>query len=935
MREHIVGIDFGTTGTRVAALLDGRPTILENVEGEGTTPAYVTFAASGKDVWTGAAARRAAEGQDSFLVKGAKRLIGHSYDDPIAVMFRKSMLIPMSRSSNNEPLFQVGDKLISPTAVCQHLFHGIRETASRALKTEVRQAVVATPAYFGILQRSALRRAAAAAGLKILRFVGEPTAAAMFHGFGRQENKTLAIYDFGGGTFDISILQTWDGVFEVRATDGDMFLGGEDITRRLEHHLLGNVGMEPGDLDFASLRRLQDVSDDAKRALSGIESTKVVLTGLLTHSGRSFDLGGDVTRELLQTISQDLVDRSLAICQRAVDATTEANVLGDLGPFSIDDIDEVVLVGGSTRLPFVESSVERYFGRKPISSPRREDAVALGCAIQAGVLNGLVKDSLLLDILPRALGVRLAGENPITVFDRNESFPQSFKLSTSLPYRDDAPLNVKILEGEDNALEKQSVLKHIQLWPMAPDGRARIDLYFSVDANSALTVTIVDSMTEEVLTNDLIDPLADGDIPVDALIEEDAETPKKEPAPRSAALRVLAVGTEWRSGAGGLSTVNRELCVALANKGHDVACLVLEASPQELFAAKSSGVDLIIAVKSPGQSNEVRLSRRPPLPSGWVPELIIGHGRITGPAALSIQADHFPAAKRLHFIHMAPDEIEWHKMDRSDDAGARAELRSRIEFDLGAGATRVVAIGPRLHGRTEMDFSGVGKPPIRLDPGFDSRDVTAMSPPPGNPWRVLLVGRAEDTKLKGLDIAARALGLVARAWSKSAALELMVRGSPPHHCEDLREKLVEWADCPALHIIVRPFDSDVEQLNADYRRASLVLMPSRAEGFGLVGLEAIVSGVPVLASSRSGLGELLLEQLDEVASSQIVIPVTGDLSADAQVWATAIRGVLDHRDKSFDRARTLRLGLQEQKSWRAAVDGLMWELRRDEDIASA
>lgn len=387
---------------------------------------------------------------------------------------------------------------------------------------------------------------------------------------------------------------------------------------------------------------------------------------------------------------------------------------------------------------------------------------------------------------------------------------------------------------------------------------------------------------------------------------------------------VLAIATEWQSGRGGLSTLNRNLCLALARQGANVVCVV---EPGSGPAIVDGGVQVVVARETPGKDPHDALDRRPELPNGFSPDLIIGHGRVTGPAAKVLTEDHFPAARRLHFVHMAPDEIEWLKPGRQDDAAWRAEERTRVELDLARGATRVVAIGPRLHGRFVRDLQAEQlADPLRLDPGFDSESPHERQPPNGRPWAVLTMGRMEDAELKGLDIAANAMGRVAAGGRLPESLELIVRGAPEGTGEATRTKVRDWAVSPALSVLVRPYTVEAERLEADLRRASLVLMPSRTEGFGLVGLEAILAGTPVLVSEQSGLGELLQEVLTKDAAARHVVRVTGDLKVDADAWSRAGEGILRDREAAFRRAMELRAYLASQRTWQSAISALLAEI---------
>jgi len=397
-------------------------------------------------------------------------------------------------------------------------------------------------------------------------------------------------------------------------------------------------------------------------------------------------------------------------------------------------------------------------------------------------------------------------------------------------------------------------------------------------------------------------------------------------------LRVLAIGTEWLSGQGGLSTFNRQLCCALAGVGMDVVCVVISATAAEIEEAGKSGVRLVSAPPTPGVDPREWLARPPAeLGEGYEPDFIIGHGRITGPAALRLEEDHFPTAKRLHFVHMAPDEIEWHKLDREIPAGLLAEDRTNQELELGRKAYRVVAVGPRLQKRYARDLEPSGAPvPIHFDPGFDAVEGPERGPPRGEPWKVLLLGRAEDYRLKGIDLAARALGRAANARANAwPEIEFVVRGAQPKDVDLLRAQIVDWADSPRLQVVVRAYTADEDRLDHDLRTSSLVLMPSRREGFGLVGLEAIVAGTPVLVSSRSGLAQLLKETLDLQQAARVITETTGDEARpepDLQEWERAIDGILRDREAAFRRAVELRDILGARHTWRTSVESLFSEL---------
>lgn len=399
---------------------------------------------------------------------------------------------------------------------------------------------------------------------------------------------------------------------------------------------------------------------------------------------------------------------------------------------------------------------------------------------------------------------------------------------------------------------------------------------------------------------------------------------------------VLSIATEWASAHGGLSTFNRDLCRSLAASGAQVFCVVLDAGPADIADAREDGVGLVPAPERPGASEDVRLTSRPGLPPGTVPDLILGHGRITGPAALKLHEDFYPSARRLHFLHMSPDTIEWYKPGRANDAALRAEDRTMIERRLGRSAHRVVTIGPRLHAEFVAEFrSPDGRPPLRLDPGFDGPGgldpAFPRVPPEGKPLRVLFLGRVDDARLKGVDLAAAACAQ-ADTWLHEAGtrrgVRLLVRGAPVTDADRAREDIRLQAASNRLDVVVRVYTSERERIDDDLDIASLVIMPSRQEGFGLVGLEAITRGIPVLVSSQSGLADLLRESLGDERAGPFVVEMSGEDAKDTQTWARAVFSRLMSRSAAFREAAELRTELAERIRWDQAAAAVLGEAVR-------
>jgi glycosyltransferase involved in cell wall biosynthesis/tetratricopeptide (TPR) repeat protein/transcriptional regulator with XRE-family HTH domain len=391
-------------------------------------------------------------------------------------------------------------------------------------------------------------------------------------------------------------------------------------------------------------------------------------------------------------------------------------------------------------------------------------------------------------------------------------------------------------------------------------------------------------------------------------------------------VRILAVATEWMSGHGGLSTLNRNLCIALARAGAEVYCTVPVASAQEQAQARDHGVILVQALAAPDRSEREALMRKPRLPGGVVPDIIIGHGRVTGPEAQAVAEDHYPAARRFHVIHVDPDEVEWWKPDRTNDAALTAEARTEIEMELARDAAQVVAVGPRLYHRLCRDLAAYPEAPapLRLDPGFDEIEAPERNPPPGNPLQVLMIGRLEDWRVKGVDLASQAIGLaIELRGPDQAEIELLIRGVPDGEGASMREKVHGWCGRRSLRVVPRSFTTDPEQLRRDLLRATLMLLPSRAESFGLAALEAITMGTPVLISKLSGLGLLLQDTLSIDESARVVVPIHHDEAEDIQRWAYAVAAVLRDTKAAFATAAQVRQVMSRRYTWAMAAKRIL------------
>lgn len=386
------------------------------------------------------------------------------------------------------------------------------------------------------------------------------------------------------------------------------------------------------------------------------------------------------------------------------------------------------------------------------------------------------------------------------------------------------------------------------------------------------------------------------------------------------ARRLLVVAQEWFPGRGGIAAFNRRLCRALAEAGAEVYCLVPEIRDGEAADAEAAGVHLIEARHGIGISPGEAMIRRPGLPAGWIPDAVIGHGRVTGPIARTLVEDHFPQAARLHFPHVEPDRSEWEKLGRPDDAAGRAMERTRLEIDLARDASRVFAIGPVLEGWLQRDL-GVYRDvpaPVRIDPGFDDRTEDGIRVPPAGKPLILLLGRMEDPKIKGFFLAARSVGLAMSMGARPKPWQLLVRGAPAGEGEDLRRQALDLAGHPLLEVVTRNFSEDPAVVQEDFRRASLGLVPSLVDAFALAGLESIIAGVPLLVSDQAGLGQVLrevLDPLDPELAERVVVPVTGSDEVDLQRWACAIAAVMRDRPAAFATAEAVRSIMAKHRTW--------------------
>ena len=505
----IIGIDLGTTNSCVAIMDGSQPRIIENSEGARTTPSIVAFTENERLV--GQAAKRQAVTNASNTIHAVKRLIGRRADDALLAKDMKNLPYKVVPGGNGDAWVEARGEKYSPSQISAIILQKMKETAEAYLGETVTQAVITVPAYFNDAQRQATKDAGKIAGLEVLRIINEPTAAALAYGLDKKETKTIAVYDLGGGTFDITILEIDDGLFEVKSTNGDTFLGGEDFDMRIVNFLADEFKKEHGvdlTLDKMALQRLKEASEKAKIELSNATQTEInqPFISMDRSTGQPLHLVVKMTRAKLESLCDDLIKRSIKPCK---DALKDAGV-------SIADIDEVVLVGGMTRMPRVIEEVTKFFGKEPHKGVNPDEVVAAGAAIQAGVLQGDVKDVVLLDVTPLSLGIETLGGVFTRLIDRNTTIPTKKSQIFSTAEDNQNAVTLRCFQGEremaaDNKMLGQFNLEHI---PPSPRGMPQIEVTFDIDANGIVTVKAKDKGTgkEQAITIQASGGLSDADI---------------------------------------------------------------------------------------------------------------------------------------------------------------------------------------------------------------------------------------------------------------------------------------------------------------------------------------------------------------------------------------------------------------------------------------
>ncbi len=519
--SKIIGIDLGTTNSAVSIIEAGQPKIIENIEGNRTTPSIVAISKNGERL-VGLLAKRQAVTNPENTIYGIKRFMGHKFADPEILKNKDQLPFKIKEGKDGGVEVAVGGNDTRPEEISAMILAKIKADVEAKLGETVTEAVITVPAYFNDAQRKATKDAGAIAGLDVKRIINEPTAAALAYGFNKKKNEKIAVYDFGGGTFDVSILEVGDDVIEVKSTDGDSHMGGEDIDHKIIEHIANEFKKESGiDItkDTLALQRLKEAAEKAKHELSTTNETEINIPFITSGADGPKHLLQKMTRAKLEDLASEYINRSIEITKKAIEASS----------FKANEIDEVIMVGGQTRMPAIVEAVKALFGKEPNRTINPDEVVALGAAVQGGVLKGDVRDVLLLDVIPLSLGIETLGNVATKLIERNTTIPASRSQVFSTAADNQTSVEIHIVQGERQMAQDNKSLGRFILdgIPPAPRGMPQVEVVFDVDANGILNVKAKDKASgkEQSIRIEASSGLTDADI---EKMKKDAELHKEE-----------------------------------------------------------------------------------------------------------------------------------------------------------------------------------------------------------------------------------------------------------------------------------------------------------------------------------------------------------------------------------------------------------------------
>lgn len=587
--SKIIGIDLGTTNSAVAIIEAGSPKIIENIEGNRTTPSIVGISKTGERL-VGLLAKRQAVTNPENTIYGIKRFMGHKFSDPEILKGKDHLPFKIKEGADGGAEVILDGKDMRPEEISAMILAKIKADVEAKLGEKITEAVITVPAYFNDAQRKATKDAGAIAGLEVKRIINEPTAAALAYGFNKKRNEKIAVYDFGGGTFDVSILEVGDDVIEVKSTDGDSHMGGEDIDLKLIRHIADEFKKESGiDItkDTLALQRLKEAAEKTKHELSTTTESEVNIPFITSDASGPKHLLLKVTRAKLEELAREYIDRSIEITQRAIAAS----------PFKAEEIDEIILVGGQTRMPAIVEAVKNLFGKDPNRSINPDEVVALGAAVQAGVLQGDVRDVLLLDVIPLSLGIETLGGVATKLIEKNTTIPTNRSQVFSTAADNQTSVEIHIVQGERQMAQDNKSLGRFILdgIPPAPRGMPQVEVTFDVDANGILNVKAKDKASgkEQSIRIEASSGLTDADIEKmkkDAELHADEDRQKKDlaDAKNTAEMLVYTAEKSLKDAEGKVSNETKE---------------TVEKALSELKTAKDTGTKDEITAKTEALSS--------------------------------------------------------------------------------------------------------------------------------------------------------------------------------------------------------------------------------------------------------------------------------------------------------------------------------------------